>query len=240
MNKTWSRARITPENAKERFYAKVIKTDGCWLWTGWKNKKGYGVSYAKKADGSRILFAHRAAFYFKHGREAIGLVCHKCDNPPCVRPDHLYDGTIEDNARDRRERGVLSDTCAKGHPRDVNLRIYGKNKKRTCRECGRASSREHYRKGGDMARMAAADKARERRASKFGYEVGGREVVGRGCGWSKGSRRKVCLKGHAYPADVRINSKGRQECAICTTAQKRRYREMLRSRAALAAAGEGE
>jgi hypothetical protein len=79
--------------------------DGCWVWcdgrTGLPAKK-YGW-----ADGKRP--AHRVAWELAHG-VSIGeglVIRHTCDHPPCVRPDHLLEGTVADNARDAVERGRL-------------------------------------------------------------------------------------------------------------------------------------
>lgn len=95
--------RLTPA---ERFWIKVEKSDGCWLFTGGRRKAGYGmVGFVK--DG-RVTSAHasRYAYELTHGPVPQGLhVCHRCDNPPCVRPDHLFLGTNGDNIRDAQHKG---------------------------------------------------------------------------------------------------------------------------------------
>jgi hypothetical protein len=86
----------TPE---DRFWKKVVKGDDrdtCWIWHGHKNPRGYGVI---GFDGGTVL-AHRASFFFQHGRWPIGVLRHQCDVPPCVRPDHLLEGTSLDNKKD--------------------------------------------------------------------------------------------------------------------------------------------
>jgi len=82
---------------EERFWAKVNKTDTCWLWTAHCNADGYGEF---SINGARIL-AHRASYLLEHGILPEGLqVLHSCDKPPCVRPTHLFLGTQQDNIND--------------------------------------------------------------------------------------------------------------------------------------------
>jgi len=84
----------------ERFWAKVQKTDSCWNWTGTKTLGGYGHFYVGPR-GAPKKCAHRIAWELTHGTIPDGLyVLHHCDNPPCVRPDHLFLGTPQDNTDD--------------------------------------------------------------------------------------------------------------------------------------------
>jgi hypothetical protein len=102
----------------DRFWPKVIcdlKT-GCWLWTATRNEKGYGL-IGSGGRGNTML-AHRAAWLIHHGKLPDDDALHTCDNPPCVRPDHLYDGTDAHNQRDVSERGRNQGRFPKGaaHP----------------------------------------------------------------------------------------------------------------------------
>ena len=77
---------------------------GCYLWLGTLSNQGYGIVH-NPADGKQMR-ASRVAFSRAHGPIPYGLfVLHKCDNPPCVNPDHLFLGTQADNMRDRLEKG---------------------------------------------------------------------------------------------------------------------------------------
>lgn len=87
-----------------KFFNRVEKTDYCWIWTGPK-RKGYGHVWV---NGETVR-AHRASWILSFGAIPDGLlVLHKCDNPSCVNPEHLYIGTHSDNMRDKVER----DRCA--------------------------------------------------------------------------------------------------------------------------------
>lgn len=89
----------------------VEKTDGCWLWTGNRDKDGYGFFQwqLRNADGVKKIHsrkAHRYSWTLHCGEIPAGLsVLHHCDNPPCVRPDHLFTGTKLDNNHDRSVKG---------------------------------------------------------------------------------------------------------------------------------------
>lgn len=85
----------------DRFWPKVQKTDGCWLWKSCV-VRGYGVIQ----DGPKLLKAHRVAYELAKGPIPRGLiVLHKCYNPLCVNPDHLVAGDHKENARDREACG---------------------------------------------------------------------------------------------------------------------------------------
>lgn len=89
-------------NTPETFWARVEKTDTCWLWLGYCDQEGYGrLSYQNKDTSS-----HRVAYEITHGVIPPGAVVrHQCDNPRCCRPDHLLLGTQQDNVDDAVKRG---------------------------------------------------------------------------------------------------------------------------------------
>jgi hypothetical protein len=94
-------------NLKERFWSKVdmLSTpNGCWEWKGYRGKTEgpHQDGYGRITIGHKSIRAHRVAWELNHGCSIPSeiLVCHKCDNPPCCRPDHLYLGTKSDNERD--------------------------------------------------------------------------------------------------------------------------------------------
>lgn len=93
------------KTASDRFWCKVDKSGDCWLWTARRDKNGYGRF---RPDGANTgdVGAHRVAFALAGQTVKDGdLVCHTCDNPPCVRPSHLFIGTPMVNAIDRDAKG---------------------------------------------------------------------------------------------------------------------------------------
>jgi hypothetical protein len=134
----------------ERFWNKVYKTESCWLWVGAKTPKGYG----QFCHEGKIRRAHRLAYVLAFGEIPAELfVCHKCDNPSCVRPKHLFLGTNRDNVMDAIAKygHYQSDKthCIRGHAFDKNNTGRARSRNsvvRYCKKCHAATARSQRRK----------------------------------------------------------------------------------------------
>ncbi len=163
-------ARLRPGDLA-RFWARVDRSGGpgsCWPWTGEHVPPGYGKFYfnGSRRTGGEHMRAHRFALWIATGQEppADLLVCHTCDNPPCVNPAHLFLGTNADN---------MADMTAKGR--------HGYR--------GRQGSAHHHAKLDEekvrqIWAMSAAGMTQERIASHFGVTRSCISSVQRGKGWA--------------------------------------------------------
>lgn len=100
------------EERRDTFWSTVDKRpDGCWIWTGQQNvqrRKDGSVKmiYGLFCFNTKLIQAHRFSWFLAHGKMPDKpYVCHKCDVPLCVNPDHLFEGTALDNNRDAIDKG---------------------------------------------------------------------------------------------------------------------------------------
>lgn len=104
------RQRVRRNSLRVRFWAKVNPDGDCWEWTGARNEKrgGYGAFAVKVGRRKLAIPAHRIAYLLEVGDVPDGwMVLHCCDNPPCVRPDHLFLGLALHNTADMIAKGRM-------------------------------------------------------------------------------------------------------------------------------------
>lgn len=128
---------------------------GCWLWTS-KTNKGYGLI---RGVGGRYIAAHRLAWQiFRGAIKDKSFVCHRCDTPSCVNPDHLFLGGPLENMRDMIAKGRDNRSfwknkthCKQGHPFDESNTYPYRTRNgvlaRGCRRCRRNALRRWCARG---------------------------------------------------------------------------------------------
>jgi hypothetical protein len=134
-------------SVEQRFWGKVEVggPDECWLWTAFKNPKGYGMFW----DGTRVCLAHRWAYERFVGSVPDGLNLDHfiCDTPACVNPRHMHPVTPRENSLrgdSASARNAAKTHCPHGHPYDgSNTYIEPKSGGRRCRRCDYLKSRRY-------------------------------------------------------------------------------------------------
>lgn len=130
------KGRKLPELDSKSIWDFIEVSNGCWLWTGKRNREGYGRHGAK--------FAHRLSYEIHKGPIPAGMqIDHLCFNPSCVRPDHLRVTDPETN--NRRRLVALATECRRGHPFTPENTARQQGGRRLCRQCNRDGQRRRYR-----------------------------------------------------------------------------------------------
>lgn len=111
---------VLSKKQTDRFWGYVNRGCGCWLWKASTNSTGYGHI----GINGKIHLAHRISYMLANGRyKSSKCILHKCDNPPCVKPSHLYIGDLKDNMRDAFSRKRLSRVGSRNSQAKLNEKI---------------------------------------------------------------------------------------------------------------------
>jgi hypothetical protein len=137
---------------EERFWEKVRKSDQCWEWIASKTRNGYGFFHRGGRVDRKPIRAHRLSWELHNGPIPDGLwVLHKCDNPCCVRPDHLFIGTRSDNMKDCAAKGRIHTVgksnfthCLRGHEFTAENTRFTPLGHRLCIECVKIRAKEKW------------------------------------------------------------------------------------------------
>ena len=202
----------------ERFWAKVAKSDGCWLWTGSHGNHGYGVLVAY---GRRDL-AHRVSWRIHFGEIAEGIqILHHCDVRLCVRPDHLFSGTLLDNMRDM---------VAKGRQQHGDRHSSRLHPEIVPRGEGHHNARLTEDKIVEIRALYAARQATQADlGDRFGVSRSAIGLIVRGQRWAHVSDapsrlpRTQCRHGHELSGANVYEHHGRILCRTCRAAAKDRF-----------------
>jgi hypothetical protein len=149
---------MTRRNTEEDFWPIVerLGPDDCWEWKGSRHRQGYGIF----PFGGKYKLAHILAYEFFYGPAPKDkpCICHRCDNPPCCNPSHLFAGSVLDNARDMIEKGRQGHASgplhgSKTHPEAVRRGEHINTAKLT--ESDVLSIRARYRDGESARKLCA-------------------------------------------------------------------------------------
>lgn len=109
------------ESDLHRYWSKIdkngpspIEGSKCWVWLGSKDSDGYGV-LSTRVNGRKGIRAHRIGFFLAYGEISKPCICHKCDNPPCVNPEHLFEGSHKENKKDCLIKGRANSPSGNDH-----------------------------------------------------------------------------------------------------------------------------
>ena len=138
---------------RERFEARIDKSGDCWIWTGARQGPD---SYGRFRYDGKVALTHRLSYELANGPIEPGLqICHTCDNPPCVRPDHLFAGTRSENMRDASRKNRIyrawKKRCVNGH--DLDEPGVRKATGTGCAICHRNRNREWMRQYRDRRKQ---------------------------------------------------------------------------------------